>query len=237
MTRGTIEPGGAAPTVAGPRGVAPRQFHRDIEDLMDRVVKMAELSKRSVREGVEAFAGLDQAAARLVVELNEEINRMDVEIETRALDLIALHQPMAVDLRTIGACLKINTYLDRIGRYGYDIAKATYALEGRQHVRKLVGLPIMKDKALALLDTAITAFRSRDAAKARTVHPLDDEVDALYEQVFRECVTYMLEDPRTITQCTQYILVARHIERVGDNAGKIAEKAIYMATGERRPTQ
>ena len=101
-------------------------------------------------------------------------------------------------------------------------------------VKRLVGIPIMRDKALHLLDESIDAFRSRDAQKARAVQPADDEVDGLYDQIFRECVTYMIEDPRTITQCTQYILVARHLERVGDNAGKIAEKTIYMATGERR---
>lgn len=211
-----------------------RTFHKDVDDLTARVVQMAALSRRSVDEGVNAFAALDVEAARRVVAMNQEINRADVTIEARALDLIALHQPMAKDLRTLGACLKIITYLDRIGRYGYDVAKATLALEGKQHVRKLVGIPLMRDKALALLDASMEAFKAKDAPKARTVQPADDEVDGLYEQIFRECLTYMIEDPRTITVCTQYILVARHLERVGDNAGKIAEKTIYMATGERR---
>lgn len=211
-----------------------RTFHKDIDDLQARVLQMAALSRRSVDDGVNAFAALDAEAARRVIALNAEINRADVAIEARALDLIALHQPMAKDLRTLGACLKIITYLDRIGRYGYDIAKATLALEGKSHVKKLVGIPIMRDKALALLDMSMDAFRARDATKARLVHPADDEVDALYDQVFRECLTYMLEEPRNVTQCTQYILVARHLERVGDNAGKIAEKTIYMVTGERR---
>lgn len=211
-----------------------RQFHKDVEDLVARVARMAELSRRSVQEGVDAFAALDADAARRVIAFNQGINRADVEIEARALDLIALHQPLAIDLRTLGATLKINTYLDRIGRYGYDIAKATLALDGKPHVKRLVGIPIMRDKALALLDEAIAAFRARDAARARKVQPADDEVDALYDQIFRECLTYMIEDPRNISACTQYILVARHLERVGDNAGKIAEKAIYAATGERR---
>ncbi len=211
-----------------------RRFHQDVDDLVGRVVGMATLSRRSVQEGVDAFAALDGAAARRVIALNDEVNRADIEIEARALDLIALHQPMAVDLRTLGTCLKIITYIDRIGRYGYDIAKATIEMQGRAHVRKLVGIPLMRDKSLTLLDVAIDAFRTRDAAKARTVQPADDDVDALYEQIFRECITYMIEEPRTITACAQYILVARHLERVGDNAGKIAEKAIYMVTGERR---
>ncbi|MFA5861053.1 MAG: phosphate signaling complex protein PhoU [Candidatus Thermoplasmatota archaeon] len=213
-----------------------RSFHKDIDELTARVEQMAQLSRSSVDEGVNAFAALDLNAARRVIARNMEINRADVDIEARALDLIALHQPMAKDIRTLGACLKIITYLDRIGRYGYDIAKATLALEGKAHVKKIVGIPVMRDKALGLLDESIAAFRERDATKARLVQPADDEVDALYDQVFRECLTYMIEEPRNITQCTQYILVARHLERVGDNAGKIAEKTIYMVTGERRPT-
>lgn len=211
-----------------------RAQHKHIDDLVARVVTMAQMSRRSVQEGVDAFAALDVEAARRVIAFNQDVNRIDVEIEAKALDLIALEQPLARDLRTVGAVLKSITYLDRIGRYGYDIAKATLALQGKPHVKKLVGIPLMRDKALGLLDRATEAFRTRDAALARTVQPADDEVDGLYEQIFRECITYMIEDPRTITQCTQYIMVARHLERVGDNAGKIAEKAIYMATGERR---
>lgn len=211
-----------------------RPFHRDVEELMGRVAQMGVMARKSVRDGVDAFAALDVDAAQKVVDFNQELNRIDVEIEARALDLIALHQPMASDLRTLGASIKIITYLDRIGRYGYDIAKATLALEGKAHVRRLVSIPLMTEKALALLDTSIDAYRRKDAALARSVQPADDDVDALYDQIFRQCLTYMIEEPRNITQCTQYILVARHIERVGDNAGKIAEKTIYMATGERR---
>ena len=211
-----------------------RQFHRDIEDLLASVVRMGALSRRSVQQGVDAFAALDVEAARRVIAYNQEINRVDVEIEARALDLIALHQPLASDLRAVGASLKCITYLDRIGRYGYDIAKATLELEGKAHVKRLVGIPLMRDKALHLLDVALQAFQTRDAALARTVQPADDEVDGLYDQIFRECVTHMIEEPRNISVCTQYIMVARHLERVGDNAGKIAEKSIYMATGERR---
>ncbi|MFA5861635.1 MAG: phosphate signaling complex protein PhoU [Candidatus Thermoplasmatota archaeon] len=211
-----------------------RTFHKDVDELVARVARMGALSCKSVHEGVEAFAALDVEAAKRVIAMNQEINHADVAIEARTLDLIAHHQPMAKDLRTLGASLKIITYLDRIGRYGYDIAKATLALEGKEHVRKLVGIPIMRDKAVGLLDRSLDAFQSRDAVKARTIQPDDDEVDGLYDQIFRECLTYMIEEPRNITQCTQYILVARHLERVGDNAGKIAEKTIYMATGERR---
>lgn len=211
-----------------------RPFHTQVHDLVEKTITMGTMAHKSVRDGVEAFKNLDVERAREVITFNQELNRIDVEIEAKALDLLALHQPMAIDLRTIGACLKIITYLDRIGRYGYDIAHATESLAERGHVRRLVGIPLMCDKALTLLDTSIRGFRDRNADLARTVQPADDDVDALYDQIFRECITYMIEDPRTITQCTQYMMVARHLERVGDNAGKIAEKTIYMVTGERR---
>ncbi len=211
-----------------------RKFHQDVDELKTRVLEMGRLSRQSVSEGVDAFVAMDVEKAKEVVAFNQKINRKDVEIEARTLDLIAHHQPMAVDLRTLGASLKIITYLDRIGRYGYDIAQATIALEGKSHGRKLASIPHMRDRALRLLDNALEAYRDGKADLARTVQPDDDEVDALYEQIFRESLTYMIEDPRTISQCTQYILVARHLERVGDNAGKIAEKTIYMVTGERR---
>jgi phosphate transport system protein len=213
---------------------AGRSFHRDIEALVARVVEMAKLSRRSVTEGVDAFVALDTEKAQGIIQLNKQINELDVEIEGRALALIALHQPMAVDLRTLGACIKIITYLDRIGRYGYDCAKATLYMENKPHIKRLVAIPMMRDKALHLLDMAMESFQTRNHELARKVEPMDDEVDAMYEQIVRECLTYMIEEPRTISQCTNYILVARHIERVGDNAAKIAEKTIYMCTGKNR---
>ena len=212
-----------------------RTFHRDLADLMTKVEDMAKLSRRSVAEGVEAFSRIDADQARRVMLLNKEINRADVAIETRALDLLALNQPMAKDLRSIGACLKIITYLDRIGRYGFDIAKATLHLAGRSHLPGLLGIPAMKDRALSMLDHSMTAFHENDAAKAHAVQAEDEDVDQMYDQVFADC-TEQMKKPENAPLCVQYLLVARHLERVGDNSTKIAEKTIYMATGARRST-
>lgn len=211
-----------------------RPFHQDIETLTRRVVEMAGLARLSLVEGVHSLRDLDQGLADGVIRRNDEINRLDVRIEKEALDLIALHQPMAQDLRTLGASLKIITYLDRIGRYGYDIAQVTKQMGDREHVRRLVTIPLMAERAAKMLDDAVEAYATRDVAKARGVYPQDDDVDALNEQIFRESITYMVEDPRTIGVVTHYILVARHLERAADNASKIAEKTIYMITGERR---
>lgn len=211
-----------------------KQFHSQLDALRDRVLAMAHLARLNVTEGVQSLVALDPKMADAVVARGEQLNRLDVEIERDALDLLALNQPMAQDLRTIGASLKIITYLDRIGRYGYDIAKVTRQMAGREHIRKPVSFTLMADHAMAMLDQAMKAFEARDAALARAVPAQDSVVDALNEQIFRECVTYMMEDPRTVTVCAHYILVARHLERAADNARKIAEKALYMVTGERR---
>lgn len=211
-----------------------KQFHQQLEALRGRVLAMAHLARLNVTEGVQSLVSLDPGMAGRVVERGEQLNRLDVEIERDALDLLALNQPMAQDLRTIGASLKIITYLDRIGRYGYDIAKVTKQMAGREHIRKPLSFTVMADHAMKMLDQAMQAYENRDAEAARAVPAQDNVVDALNDQIFRECVTYMMEDPRTVTVCAHYILVARHLERAADNARKIAEKALYMTTGERR---
>jgi phosphate transport system protein len=215
-----------------------RPFHHQVDECKQDVQRMGAMARESLVLGVRAFVELDMALVQEVEEMDRALNRMDVAIEARVLDLLALHQPMASDLRTLGACLKIITYLDRIGRYGYDIAKVARELEGKQHLSKLVSIPYMAELAAQMLDDALRAFQGRDAALAQSLYQRDDAVDALNEQIFRECVTYMMEDARNISPCSRYILVARHLERAADNACKIAEKTIYMAKGERRlPTE
>lgn len=212
-----------------------KQFHAQLDALHKSVLRMGKEARASLLDGVRSLVEDDVRLADSVIARGEALNRMDVELERDALDLLALNQPMAQDLRTIGASLKIITYLDRIGRYGYDIAKVEKALgEGSKPPRKPVAFQVMADSAVKMLDQALEAYATRDAAKARAVKKQDDVVDGLEDEIFRQCVTYMMEDPRTITACSHYILVARHLERAADNASKIAEKTLYMATGERR---
>ena len=211
-----------------------RQFHEELEQLKKRTHQMGVLAKQLLLDGVESFAKIDVGLADRVIKQDDQINRMDVEIERDTLDLLARNQPMAQDLRALGATLKIITYLDRIGRYGRDIATAAKALEGKEHVHKLVTLPHMAELAAKMLQESIDAYLRRDANLAKGVPKQDDLVDALNEQTFRECITFMVEDPRTIGVCAQYILVSRHLERAADNANKIAEKTLFMVTGERR---
>ncbi|MEA3190564.1 MAG: phosphate transport system protein [Thermoplasmata archaeon] len=211
-----------------------KEFHNEIDQLKARVLHMADQARLNLVEGVRSLVDGDAALARRVIQREEELNRLDVEIEAEALSLLALNQPMAADLRTIGASLKVITYIDRIGRYGYDIAKATLELGDQKLPRKPLAFNLMAEKAMEMYDRAIEAYKERDAAKARGVAAMDEVVDTLYDQIFRQAITYMMEDPRTITLHAHHILVARHLERTGDNARKIAEKALYMASGERR---
>lgn len=211
-----------------------QKFHQELEALKKKTSRMGELSRTLLLEGVHSLVDLDEALANRVIEGDRELNRLDVEIERDALDLLALNQPMGQDLRTLGATLKMITYLDRIGRYGYDVALVTKAMAGKTHPRKLVTIPHMASLTAQMLKDAVDAYAHRDLAKAREVFPQDELVDALNDEIFRECVTYMVEDPRTVGIYAHYILVARHLERAGDNANKIAEKVVYMITGERR---
>jgi phosphate transport system protein len=211
-----------------------KEFHLEIEALRERLLHMGAQARLNLVEGVRSLVDNDARLARQVIQREEVLNRLDVEIEAEALSLLALNQPMAQDLRTIGASLKILTYIDRIGRYGYDIAKATLELGEHKMPRKPLAFNLMAEKAMEMYDRALAAYRERDAAKARGVAAMDEVVDAMYDQIFRQSITYMMEDPRTITLHAHHILVARHLERTGDNARKIAEKALYMVTGERR---
>lgn len=211
-----------------------KQFHAEVEHLRARVLEMGALARENLLEGVESLVNLDGTAANRVLEREQQLNRLDVEIERDALDLLALNQPMAKDLRMLGATLKIITYVDRIGRYGYDIAKVAIEMSGKEHIRQPVAFRLMAESAAKMLDQALLAYKTQDAAAARAVHGQDDAVDDLNDTIFRQCVTYMMEDPRTIGTCAHYILVARHLERAADNAQKIAEKTLYMVTGERR---
>ncbi len=211
-----------------------KQFHQDLEKLKLRVLEMATKARLNIVEGVRSLVERDLDLVDKVVARGEELNRMDVEIERDALDLLALNQPVAQDLRTIGASLKIITYLDRIGRYGYDLAKITKQMGLKESGPKPVTLNLMAEHAMTMLDATMAAYRDRDGTKARAVKPQDEVVDALYEQMFRTTVTMMMEDPRTISRGAHLILAARHLERCADNAAKIAEKTLYMCTGERR---
>jgi phosphate transport system protein len=205
--------------------------------LNEDMTTLAELSELAIRKAVESLGRIDETIAEEVFTLDGEIYALQQEIEGTCVDLIALHAPVARDLRTITTSLKITTDLDRIGRYAKDIAEVTVQFRGdtSRHFKKLVSIPHMADVTIQMVDTATRAFVGRDAESVRNIAEVDDSVDALNDEIFREIVTYMMDGSMRIEVGARYILVARYLERIADHAVNIGERVVYMVTGERPP--
>jgi phosphate transport system protein len=208
-------------------------FNEELNKLDVEVTQMARLAVEAIEKGVRAFLEMDEDLAKEVEKLDEEIYCWDIRIEKHCLDVIALHAPVAGDLRTVSTCLKIITDLNRIGRYGLDIAEFTEHFHGQSHFKKLVSIPFMGDKVVAMVTQAVESYVHRNAEEAQALYDQDDEVDHLWESILRETLSYMMEDPRKTTLGTYYILVARYLERIADHSVNIGERVAYMVTGKR----
>jgi len=209
------------------------KFHDELKELKNDVLKMGNLAKDMLKKSVESLKELDSEKAEWVISKKSKLADMDDDIEEKTLRLITLYQPMASDMREIACILKMITYLNRIGRYGKDIAKFEAEFEKNGHVKKLVSLPHMAEIVTGMIDDALYSFDKGDISKFNDFIEREETVDELRYSIFRECLSYMMEDPSVVTRCTYYIMTARYLERCGDHACKIAEKIIYMATGQR----
>lgn len=209
-----------------------KKFHDDLKKLNSNVIEMGYLAIDSLKDSVESLKNKNVELANEVLKNKSKIANMDSLIEEKALILLTLHQPMAKDLRRIATILKIITYLNRIGRYAKDIAKITVELSEKPQIKKLVSIPYMADIVCKMIDDALLSFEKKDLKYIKDFSDRDDSVDQLRYSIFRECLTYMMEDSKNITTCTNYVMVARYLERCADHAVKIAEKIHYMVTGE-----
>jgi phosphate transport system protein len=209
------------------------KFHAELENLMQETLVMAHLGRDMLRSAVDALIRQDPELAESVIVRKDEIHLMEVRLEEHCYHLIALNQPMAKDMRIIACTLKVISASLRIGRYGKVIAKIVKELADRPHIANLMSIPHMADLAIDMVDDAITAYESDDLTLIKDFSTRDDTVDALRHSIFREGITYMMEDPKNISRCTHYIMVARYLERCADHACKIAENVYYMETGER----
>jgi len=210
-----------------------KKFHNQLKSLKKDVLKMGQLAKEMLKRSVTALKNRDLSLADWVLSKKKEIAEMDNNIEKSALTLLTLYQPMAEDMRTIACILKMITYLTRIGRYGKNIANIAKELSQKPQIAKLVSIPYMAEIVDRMLDDVLEVFESGDLSKIKDFKERDDTLDALRWSIFRECLTYMMENPKNITPCAHYMMVARYLERCGDHACKIAEKIHYMVTGER----
>ena len=207
-----------------------RHFQDDLALLKERLLVMGGLAEERVRAAVTALVERDHGAIDEVLDGDEPLNELHVELDNRAFTLLALQQPLAVDLRAIMAALKINTDLERVGDLAVNIAEASRRYLVLPPVKPLVDLPRMAEIAQEMLHDALDAFVRRDVPLAEAVLNRDDQLDNLKTQVFRELLTYMLADPTKIEASLDLILVSRHLERIGDHATNIAEDVIFMVS-------
>ena len=205
-------------------------FREELEALQGRLLEMGGLAEERVRAALEGLVKRDPATINKVLSGDEPINQLHIEIDNRCFTLLALHQPMAVDLRAIVSAVKINTDLERVGDLAVNIAEAATRYLKHPPVKELIDIPRMARIAQAMLRDALDAFVRRDIAMAQNVLNQDDELDGLKTQVFRELLTYMLQDPHTIEPALDLILVSRHLERIGDHATNVAEDVIFMVS-------
>lgn len=205
-----------------------RQFEEDLEVLKQTLLKMAAKSEAMIDDSIQALVQRDSAIAHDILDQEEDVNQLQLEIDDRCFKLLALRQPMAHDLRFIIAAMKISSDLERIADQAVNIWENTKELLGHPELKPLIDIPRMADIAKGMVRDSLDAFVESDAAKAREIVLRDDEVDALKDQVFREVLTYMISDPKTIQVGLQLILVARHLERIADHATNIAEDVVYL---------
>jgi phosphate transport system protein len=211
-----------------------KSFHLELEELQQDLLRMGSLVEKAIAEAVRSLAERDLELAEKVVTGDDLIDGMELDIENRCLRLLALQQPMASDLRVIGTALKIVTDLERMADHASDIAKVTIRLQGQPLIKPLVDIPRMATIAREMTRQSLDAFVQRDVNMALAMIESDHEVDHLYSQIFRELLTYMMEDPRTIQQATYLLFVGMYLERIADHATNLGEWIIYMVTGEKK---
>jgi phosphate transport system protein len=207
-----------------------RHFQEELDILKTRLLEMGGLAEERVRSAVRGLTERDFQQIEHVLHGDEPVNVLHIEIDDRCLKLLALHQPMAADLRAVMAAVKINTDLERVGDLAVNIAEASKRYATHPPVKKLIDIPRMADIAQAMLRDALDAYVNQDIVLAQHVLNEDDKLDALKTQIFRELLTFMLQDPATIEPSLDLILVSRHLERIGDHATNIAEDVIFLVS-------
>ena len=215
-----------------------RHFDQELENLIERLILMGRTVEEMIRESVRALVERDETILEEVFRREAEVDRLLVEIDETCLSMLALHQPMATDLRFIASAIKINADLERMGDQAVNIAQRAKELVNQPPVKPLIDIPRMAELAQQMLRDSLEAFTEGDEGLALKVILADDQVDNLRDQVFRELLTYMISDPITIPRAIQLILVSRHLERIADHATNIAEDVIYIVRGQdvRKPT-
>jgi phosphate transport system protein len=203
-------------------------FQQELNKLKQNLLKMAGLAEQAINNAIEALVQRDTSLAEKTIAEDEKINQMEILIDEWCLKLLALHQPLAADLRFIASAMRINIELERIGDLAVNIAERVISLNQEPQLKPYIDIPRMAQITQSMVKDVLNAFVNGDAGLARAVCERDDQVDALNDQVFRELLTYMMADPKTITRAVHLIIVSRCLERIADHATNIAEGVIFM---------
>jgi phosphate transport system protein len=203
-------------------------FQKELEELKESLLRMATLVEEAINNAVQSLVKRDSELTQKTFEAEDRINAMDIAIDSKCLKLLALRQPMAVDLRFITSTMKIVTDLERMGDQAINIAERAISLNQEPQLKPYIDIPRMAEIAQSMVKDVLDAFVNDDSKLARSVCERDDLVDGLNDQVFRELLTYMISDPRTITRAVHLMIVCRCLERIADHATNIAEDVIFM---------
>jgi len=203
-------------------------FHKELEELKQSLLRMAALVEEAITNAIQSLVLRDSDLCKKTFDGEERINFQEIEIEEKCLKLLALRQPMAIDLRFITAAMKIVTDLERMGDQAVNIAERAISLNQEPQLKPYMDIPRMAEITQSMVTDALGAFVNRDSKLARSVCERDDMVDGLNDQVFRELLTYMMADPKTIPRSVHLMIVCRCLERIADHATNIAEDVIFM---------
>jgi len=209
-----------------------RKFDEELTNLKEKLMQMATLAEESIALAVRSLKERNQDHAQQVFKIEETLNVLDIEIDNLGMRLFALRQPMASDLRLITSSMRIAVELERIGDLAVNIAERSLELLKQPPLKPLIDIPRMAEIAQQMVKDAIDAFVNKNDKLAKSVCERDDEVDDLNDQIFRELLTYMMQDPKTIEKGVELILVGRHLERIADHATNIGEDVIYFVKGK-----
>jgi phosphate transport system protein len=212
--------------------MARETFDRELQRLQDELLILGSLVETAITDSMAALKRQDLEAARQVVTADRPINEKRYQIESDTLILIATQQPMAVDLRVLASVLEISTELERIGDYAKGIAKIALLIGKEPLIKPLIDLPRMADLSRSMLHRALDAFVRRDIDLARAIPEEDEQIDGLYNQIYRELLTFIMADPRTINQATFLLWVAHNLERSADRVTNICERVVFTVTGK-----
>lgn len=208
-----------------------RHFEKELERLTETILRLGSYVERAIADALRALVGRDTELAQRIIQQDEEVDQLELEVDQICTDLLALRQPIARDLRFIITALKIAPELERIGDLAGNISERAIELSNEPLLKPFIDIPRMATLTGAMVRDSLDAFVRRDAHAAREIIARDDEVDILMEQLFRELLSYMIEDPHTIGRALRLMMVAKYLERIGDGATNICEMVVYLAEG------